>query len=131
MKEVRTIDANALKKHITETCEIEEKIDKKWAMGLKYSIKLIDNAPTVYSSLNLDNITKEDIEKFKTIWQRANSKGLLIINENKLRNKWGKWVISEIQCPNCLEYFQTDCYSMEELNKCPSCGEDLRGGAEQ
>lgn len=43
------------------------------------------------------------------------------------QDKWGKWVISEIQCPICLEYFQTDCYSTEELKKCPSCGADLRG----
>lgn len=130
MKEVRTIDANALKKHITGICEIEEKIDKKWAMGLKYSIKLIDNAPTVNSSLNLDNITEEDIEKFKMIWQRANSKGLLTINEERPQGRWGKWIIAEIQCPNCFEYFETDCYSMEELNQCPSCGAELKGGAE-
>lgn len=42
-------------------------------------------------------------------------------------NEWGKWVISEIKCPNCLEYFQTDCYSMEELKKCPNCGADMEG----
>lgn len=42
-------------------------------------------------------------------------------------NKWGKWIISEIKCPNCLEYFQTDCYSMEELKKCPNCGADMEG----
>lgn len=123
MKRVRLIDANALKyKNLAEV---------NGRLTHVLTAEEIDNAPEVTPSLNLDNITEEDIEKFKTIWQRANSKGLLIINENKLRNKWGKWVISEIQCPNCLEYFQTDCYSMEELNKCPSCGEDLRGGAEQ
>lgn len=38
-----------------------------------------------------------------------------------LKGNWGKWVISEIQCPNCFEYFQTDCYSTEELKKCPNC----------
>ena len=43
------------------------------------------------------------------------------------QDKWGKWVISEIQCPICLEFFQTDCYSTEELKKCPSCGAVLRG----
>lgn len=43
------------------------------------------------------------------------------------RGEWGKWVISEIRCPNCLEYFQTDCYSTEELKKCPNCGTDMRG----
>ena len=38
------ISREALKKHITEIVETEEKIDKKWATGLKYSLKLIDNA---------------------------------------------------------------------------------------
>ena len=41
------ISREALKKHIAEIFEVEEKYDKKWAMGLKYSLKLIDNAPTV------------------------------------------------------------------------------------
>lgn len=43
------------------------------------------------------------------------------------KDKWGKWVISEIQCPNCSEFFQTDCYSKEELNNCPICHTKLRG----
>ena len=46
------------------------------------------------------------------------------------QNKWGRWVISEIRCPNCLEYFDTDCYSKGELDKCPSCGAKMKGGAE-
>lgn len=46
------------------------------------------------------------------------------------QDKWGKWIISEIQCPNCFEHFPTDCYSTEELNKCPLCGEILRGAEE-
>lgn len=41
------ISREDLKKHVAETIEIEEKIDKKWAMGLKYSLKLIDNALTI------------------------------------------------------------------------------------
>lgn len=41
------ISREALKKHITEIFEQEEKIDKKWAMGLKYSLKIIDLAPTI------------------------------------------------------------------------------------
>lgn len=46
------------------------------------------------------------------------------------QNEWGKWGISEVRCPNCLEYFNTDCYSKGELNKCPSCGAKMKGGAE-
>lgn len=48
--------------------------------------------------------------------------------EERPQSKWGKWVISEIWCPDCFEYFQTDCYSTEELKKCPNCGADMRGG---
>ena len=44
---MRLIDADALKKHIIDIFEIEERIDKKWAVGLKYSLKIIDNTPTV------------------------------------------------------------------------------------
>lgn len=43
-------------------------------------------------------------------------------------DRWGKWVIIEIQCPNCLEFFLTDCYSEEELRDCPFCHTKLRGG---
>ena len=46
--------------------------------------------------------------------------------EEKPQGEWGQWVITEIRCPICLEYFQTDCYSMEELNECPSCRADMR-----
>lgn len=45
------------------------------------------------------------------------------------QDRWGRWVISEIRCPNCLEYFDTDCYSKGELDKCPSCGAKMKGGA--
>ena len=48
----------------------------------------IDNAPTVTPLLNLDNITEEDIKKFKIIWQRANSKGLLAIIEDKSQGEF-------------------------------------------
>ena len=51
-------------------------------------------------------------------------------DKGKEERPWGKWVISEIRCPNCLEYFNTDCYSTEELKKCPNCGADMRKEAE-
>ena len=47
--------------------------------------------------------------------------------EERPQGEWGKWVISEIRCPNCLAYFQTDCYSTEELKNCPNCGAEMRG----
>lgn len=54
----------------------------------------------------------------------------IIDNAPKISIDWGKWIISEIQCPNCFEYFETDCYSKEELKKCPNCGAKMifKGG---
>lgn len=46
--------------------------------------------------------------------------------EDRLWRNWGNWVISEVRCPVCLEYFDTDCYSKEEMDKCPNCGSDMR-----
>ena len=51
-------------------------------------LKAIDNAPTVTPSLNLNNITEEDIEKFMVKFQRAHSKGLLTIAERPQ----GEWI---------------------------------------
>jgi hypothetical protein len=49
-----------------------------------------------------------------------------IADELKKKRKYVKWVISEVRCPNCLEYFDTGCYTEEELNRCPNCGEAMR-----
>ena len=54
-------------------------------------------------------------------WEKGYKYGLL-------KGERSKWTITEIRCPNCLEYFQTDCYSKEELKKCPNCGDDMREG---
>lgn len=49
------------------------------------------------------------------------------LNEkNHPRRSWGKWVISEVRCPECLEYFDTDCYDEGTLNTCPNCGMDMK-----
>jgi len=41
------ISREALKAKIQEIVEKEMPIDEKWAIGLRYSLKVIDNAPTV------------------------------------------------------------------------------------
>lgn len=33
-----------------------------------------------------------------------------------------KWIIAEVQCPNCFKYFELDYCPTGELNKCPNCG---------
>lgn len=68
-----------------------------WGLFKDY---LINNAPTVEPSLNLDNITDEEIEKFKIIWQRANSKGLLAINEERPQCEW---ISAEAKLPEDMQ----------------------------
>lgn len=51
--------------------------------------------------------------------------------EERPQGGWGKWIVSEIRCPECLEYFDADCYSKEELKKCPNCGANLRKGEKE
>lgn len=41
------INRSELKKAINKVVDEEIGIDEKWAKGLKYSLKIIDNAPTV------------------------------------------------------------------------------------
>lgn len=69
---MRPIEADALKKALDEQMNFEENC-RDSVFGI------IDKAPTIIPSyfLNLNDITEEDIVKFKAMWQRANSKGLL------------------------------------------------------
>ena len=62
---------------------------------------------------------RSEVECLNHFWYDENI--VALIDNAPIVSNWGKWVISEIRCPNCLEYFQTDCYSMGELNKCPNC----------
>lgn len=71
---------------------------------------------------------EEELPNYAMGYQDGVRKVLKEVAEGKHRpqGEWGKWIIAEIQCPNCFEYFETDCYSTEELNKCPNCGSIMR-----
>lgn len=87
--------------------------------------ELIDNAPAVTPSLNLDNITEEDVEKFKMIWQRATSKGLLVISEDRPH---GEWIVDkrtrEVVC-SCCGQSRRDTRTTHILF-CNHCGAEMR-----
>ena len=86
--------------------------------GLKLAKVIIDNAPTV------DMNTEVSVAYLKGRRQGQ--------SDERPQGEWGKWIITEIQCPTCFGYFETDCYTKEELKKCPKCGADMRkGGAEE
>ena len=44
------------------------------------------------------------------------------IQEERPHGEWSKWIIAEVQCPNCFKYFELDYCPTGELNKCPNCG---------
>lgn len=132
MSKVRLIDANALKKHITEIYETEERIDKKWAMGLKYSLKIIDKAPTVSFMISPDYVTElqnrnkelikqlEELERPQGEWEN-DSDNLPICN------KCGEIALQRIfvKMPHLIQDVR-----MVRSNYCPNCGADMRGGKE-
>lgn len=116
---MRLGDLDALKKSILARLDDDE------ARISEIVEEEIDNAPTVTPSLNLDNITEADIEKFKTIWQRANSKGLLIISEDRPH---GEWIVDkrtrEVVC-SCCGQSRRDTRTTHILF-CNHCGAEMR-----
>ena len=48
----RLIDADSLNEEINKIVDEEIKVDEKWATGLRYSLKLIDNAPEVKQEIS-------------------------------------------------------------------------------
>lgn len=110
--------------------ELKQKIKVIRSVGggeLRYITEMdIDNAPTVTPSLNLDNITEDDVEKFKMIWQRATSKGLLVTIEARPQ---GEWIdqsedFGYVECPFCGNL--TTCHdNKDELHYCWHCGAEM------
>lgn len=89
-------------------------------MAFYMFLRKIDETPTVseITKEKLSNAYDQGYEDGKNNW----------LQEERPQGDWGKWNVYEIRCPECLEYFNTDCYSKEELNKCPNCGADMREG---
>lgn len=115
---MRLIDANALKEHITEIFETEEKIDKKWAMGLKYSLKIIDNAPTIKGEI----LTEEAYSDLCLRASRESPQGEWVNKEKCLGEvRWHDFV-----CSVCGHSGEDDEGIFENWNFCPNCGADMR-----
>lgn len=114
---MRLIDADQFKENILSGLYIYCQENKEDIANA------IDSEPTIIPSLNLDNITEEDIEKFKMIWQRANSKGLLTINVDRPHGKWRTRTDTEwhFECNQCKGL------SPWKAQFCGVCGADMRG----
>lgn len=121
---MRLIDTDALKKHIIEIFEIKERFDKKWATGLKYSLKIIDNAPTV-------EITETEIQEVlnKRCMTAVANEYLIDLQNNRAKAEWinHREVYDDGRkkyhtCSNCgTEIVETD-YD----NYCSCCGAKMK-----
>jgi predicted RNA-binding Zn-ribbon protein involved in translation (DUF1610 family) len=146
------ISRAALKQHITEIFEIEKEIDTKWAMGLKYSLKLIDNAPTVDTQAELivarsqgyelgfaegyeEGFAKgkespiDDLSEYSDkLWQRAYERG------KAEPRPQGKWIEDSVtfacsECGTHAVWIGNNDFGLKPYisNFCPNCGADMRG----
>ena len=129
------ISRSALKKHITEIFEIEEKHDKKWALGLRYSLKLIDNAPTVEPDVNCSHcdyfkFSKSFIENIVGFMLKHNIETVddLMTELNRINELLGgaenKRPTGECKCGTCKHREESPC------GECCHAWEDLYEEAE-
>ena len=127
------ISREALKKALKSNCDLCHDKNTNWCehcCPLNEFEDLIDNAPTVEPCKDCEDKRQAEYIRHGSSWHELQSLRKFKEEHERPQGEWGKWVISEIRCPNCLEYFQTDCYSTEELKKCPNCGVEMKGGAE-
>ena len=99
------ISREALKEVISKVVAEETKEDEKWAVGLRYALKLVDNAPPV------------EPERPKGEW----IDGGVDISGHRLN-----------RCSICNGVYQMPYVgdSLTRWNFCPNCNADMRGGAE-
>lgn len=120
---MRLGDLDALKKKIEGVVENEMPIDKKWALGLRYALKLIDNAPTV-----------EEVSVIEFKEPLPFVKAQKIVKASSKRPQ-GEWVVQRLQngfddvyCPFCNARPTRSEYGYYlKDNFCHECGADMRG----
>lgn len=109
---MRLIDVDALIEAVEDLYEYAE---------LDEVLDVIKNAPTVTPTLQLEDITDEDVAKFVMIWQRATSKGV-ILEPERPHGKWQYMSGGYYKCNKC------PCYSLYKTNYCSNCGAQMNGG---
>lgn len=134
---MRPIDADKFKEDLMKLWDYSCADGITATAVLKKVIQDLDNAPTITPSLNLDNITENDIEKFRMIWQRATSKGLPTFIEERPQGEWKETgyetgalgiTYRQTQCSNCGWEHALPMW----WNFCPNCGAKMqKGGAEE
>lgn len=87
---MRLIDADKFKEDLMKLWDYSCVDGITATTVLKQVIQDLDNAPTVTPSLNLENVTEEDIKKFRLILQRATGKGLPTFVEERPQGEWAR-----------------------------------------
>ena len=109
--------------------ELDEKYNEKSMLEIKENGKqALEQSIEALNDALCELRMMPAINDFKEGYKQAIIDGKT--NFSSMQGKWGKWIISEIRCPNCLGYFDTDCYSMGELKRCPVCDAKLIGEEE-
>lgn len=88
-------------------------------------LDVIKNAPTVTPTIQLKDITDEDVARFAMIWQRATSKGL-ILEPERPHGKWVEGLHSYFSTLDCSLCGYSKPASHYIFNYCPNCGADMR-----
>ena len=116
------ISRSELKEAINKIIDEEIKIDEKWAIGLKYSLKIIDNAPTIDAIPN-----EEGYEMYGKGYLQGYERG-------KKERSQGKWVkifenpfTNGYVCPFCGHKIQITEQFLPKVTECEACGADMRG----
>lgn len=114
------ISRSELKKAINKIIDEEIEIEEKWARGLKYSLKIIDNAPTV------------PLPDFKDGYKQA-----IIDGKTNFQRPKGEWIErteritldTYYECSNCKEPWTTieGTPWQNMMNFCPNCGARMKG----
>ena len=111
------ISRSELKEAINKIIDEEIEIDEKWARGLKYSLKIINNVPTV------------EPDKIQALM----SDYLVYRCEPKRpQGEWVKWNFKTFGAMGDWEYKCSNCEKVYggEYNFCPNCGAQMKEGAE-
>ncbi len=131
--DIHTAIAHGTPYNPSDDCISREALEKSMRKSINERYKHWDKPITV---ADIATLIFDEIDNAQAVFDdKAYSQGYKqsVCDERNARpqDKWGKWVITEVQCPECMDWFNTDCYSMEELNKCPNCGAKMKGGAEE
>ena len=99
---MRLGDLDNLKEKIQEIVETEMPIDEKWAMGLRYSLKLIDSAPAVAPCKDCEDRRQAEYIRHGSSWHELQA--LRKFKEEHERTQ-GEWIPVSERLPENRDWY--------------------------